>query len=63
MIYGFVGQFSKPTELWAGEAGQFGIFPFVVDWRRRGDEDGGRGFESHPGQTIFIAEQKVETGF
>ena len=58
-----MGQFSKPTELWAGEAGQLDIFPFMVEWRRCGDGGGGRGFESHLGQMIFSGEQKVGEGF
>jgi len=58
-----VGQFSKLTELWAGKADQLGIFPFMVDWRRRGDGNGGRGFESHPGQIIFLDEQKLAKDF
>ena len=63
MIYGFVGQFSKPTELWAVEASQLGIFPFMADWGRWGDGNGDRGFESHPGQLIFLDERKVGEGF
>jgi hypothetical protein len=49
-----MGSSSKPRAVESGKNWYLDIFSFIADWRRWGEGDGGRGFESHHGLIIFL---------